>query len=89
MAGKLKNRSEGAIERKHQNISAVLIELGCPYISGYKPLGNYQGLLAEVIADQIAQSPWFDKAATSASEMPAAAPLITDIAGACWSMRLS
>ena len=27
------------------------------HISGYKPLGNYQGLLAEVVADQIAQSP--------------------------------
>ena len=38
-------------------------------------------LLAEVVADQIAQSPWFDNAAISASEMPAAAPLITDIAG--------
>ena len=81
LLAKLNNRSEGAIERKHQNISAVLIELGCPYISGYKPLGNYQGLLAEVVADQIAQSHWFDKAAMSASEMPAAAPLITDIAG--------
>ena len=38
----LNNRSHGSIERKHQNISAVLIEMGCPYISGYKPLGNYQ-----------------------------------------------
>lgn len=47
---KLENRSEGAIERKHQNISAILIALGCPYISGYKPLGNYQALLREVVA---------------------------------------
>jgi hypothetical protein len=29
---KLDKRSEGAIERKHQNISAILIALGCPYI---------------------------------------------------------
>jgi len=36
----LKNRPKGSIERKHQNISAVLIELGYPYIDGYKPLGN-------------------------------------------------
>lgn len=80
LIAKLQSRSEGAIERKHQNISAVLIELGCPYISGYKPLGNYQALLADVAADQIAKSNWFDKAAVSASEMPAAAPLVSDIA---------
>lgn len=41
----LKNRTEGSIEFKHQNISAVLIELGYPYIIGYKPAYNYQGLL--------------------------------------------
>ena len=45
----LNNRSHGAIERKHQNISAILIELGYPYIDGYKPLGNYQELLRLVV----------------------------------------
>lgn len=45
----LNNRSQGAVEFKHQNISAVLIELGFPYLEGYKPRGNYQELLkAEV-----------------------------------------
>jgi hypothetical protein len=29
-------RSDGSIEFKHQNISAVLEELGAPWISGYK-----------------------------------------------------
>lgn len=76
---KLQNRSEAAIERKHQNISAVLIELGCPYINGYKPLGNYQALLGEVVADQINATPSFDKAAVAASEMPAASPLVGNI----------
>lgn len=76
---KLELRSEAAIERKHQNISAVLIDLGCPYINGYKPLGNYQALLGEVVADQINATPAFDKAAAAASEMPAAAPLIGNI----------
>jgi len=47
----LNNRSEGSIERKHQNISAVMIGLGMPYINGYKPLGNYQNLLFEVISE--------------------------------------
>ncbi len=49
----LDDRSEGAIERKHQNISAVLIELGFPYIDGYKPLGNYQRLLSGVLEDRL------------------------------------
>jgi hypothetical protein len=33
-------RSPGSIERKHQNISAVLVELGLPWIWGYKPLAS-------------------------------------------------
>ena len=31
----LNKRPPGAVERKHQNISAILIELGLPYIDGY------------------------------------------------------
>lgn len=49
----LNARTDGSIERKHQNISAVLIELGMPYVEGYKPLRNYQQLLFEVVASQI------------------------------------
>ena len=44
---KLNGRSRGAVERKHQNISAVLIEMGFPYINGYKPLGNIQECLGK------------------------------------------
>ncbi|MGB7541426.1 MAG: DUF3883 domain-containing protein [Burkholderiales bacterium] len=53
---KLDARSEGSIEFKHQNISAVLIALGFPYISGYKPRSNYQGLLHEVVSDRLASN---------------------------------
>src|SRR4051812_35368104 len=49
----LNNRSEGSIERKHQNISAILIELGFPYVRGYKPLSNYQRLLHDVVTDRL------------------------------------
>lgn len=35
-------RSDGSIEFKHQNISAVLREIGLPWIWGYKPAKNYQ-----------------------------------------------
>lgn len=76
---KLKNRSGGAVERKHQNISAVLIAHGWPYVSGYKPLGNYQGLLAEVVADRIAQDMTIDRAAESAADQQAFVPLLKTI----------
>lgn len=46
---RLNKRTEGSIEFKHQNISAVLIEMGFPYLLGYKPAYNYQGLLKECI----------------------------------------
>lgn len=41
----LTNRSRSSIEFKHQNISAVLHELGMDWIPGYKPMANYQKAL--------------------------------------------
>ncbi len=52
----LNDRPRGAIERKHQNISAVLIEIGYPYIDGYKPLGNYQELLRLAVDERLARA---------------------------------
>ncbi len=49
----LQDRTAGSVERKHQNISAILVELGLPYVDGYKPLGNYQALLAEELDTQL------------------------------------
>lgn len=43
----LTKRSKGSIEFKHQNISAVLDRLGYPWISGYKPLFNFQTALID------------------------------------------
>ena len=51
---KLRNRSSSSVERKHQNISAILVELGFTYISGYKPLFNYQAQLREVVIAHLA-----------------------------------
>ncbi len=45
LMARLSNRSNGSVELKHQNISAVLIEMGIPYINGYKPRSNYQRTL--------------------------------------------
>ena len=42
-------RSTKSIERKFQNVSAVLDELGLEWIRGLAPLNNYQKLLSEKI----------------------------------------
>jgi hypothetical protein len=43
------NRTKGSVEMKHQNISAVLMEMGMPWIDGYKPAVNYQEAIIEAI----------------------------------------
>jgi hypothetical protein len=42
-------RTHRSVEFKHQNISAVLDELGMPWIPGYKPKRNYQGAIFDAI----------------------------------------
>lgn len=71
---KLNARSEGSIEFKHSNISAAMIELGFPYISGYQPRSNYQQLLLEVVAAQANAKPILDEAALAAVQQPAVLP---------------
>lgn len=53
LLGRLNNRSEGAIEFKNQNISAILERHGYPFIQGYKPLGNIQALLQEEVLKRV------------------------------------
>jgi hypothetical protein len=48
----LNNRSPGAVEFKHQNISAALSEMGYPFINGYKPLPNFQRSKVTPIVDK-------------------------------------
>lgn len=50
----LNGRSEGSVEFKHQNISAVLKGFGEAWITGYKPAFNYQATLENAVAH------WFD-----------------------------
>jgi hypothetical protein len=42
-------RTHRSVEFKHQNISAVLDELGMPWIPGYKPKLNYQNAIFDSI----------------------------------------
>ena len=55
-----RTRSPGSIERKHQNISAVMLQLGLPYIKGYKPLPNIQDALRTEVRRRLEADPeWF------------------------------
>lgn len=73
----LRNRSESAIEFKHCNVSAVMVELGYPGIRGYQPRKNFQRqALFEEVLRQVALHPRLDDAARRAVELPAEAPLI-------------
>jgi hypothetical protein len=70
-------RSEGSVEFKHQNISAVLVEMGLPYVEGYKPRGNYQGLLATEVERFLDEHPQFlDQLAAAPTLNPASVPIV-------------
>lgn len=70
---RLDGRSRGSVEFKHSNISAVLLTLGYPYINGYKPRGNVQALLADVVAAQVSANLAFQDAVQAAVLQPAIA----------------
>lgn len=76
----LPGRTAGAVEFKHANISAVMLQLGFPYLKGYQPLANIQraALLHEVSA-QVARHPVLDEAALSAVPRPVVAVELDDL----------
>jgi hypothetical protein len=77
---KLDDRSHGSIERKHQNISAILIESGYPYVEGYKPLGNYQELLRVVVEERLYAAPGVESLVANVVAMPAVeTPNVNDL----------
>ena len=71
-------RSRGAIEFKHQNISAVLIEMGYPYVKGYKPRSNFQGLLQEVVERRVYARPELATTVAKLIEQPVVKPANLD-----------
>jgi hypothetical protein len=56
LRGKI-DRTEGSIEFKHQNISAVLQRLGLPRIQGYMPATNFQKAIIAAIDRYLSQNP--------------------------------
>lgn len=75
----LDDRSDGAVERKHGNISAILRELGHPWIDGYKPYGNYQQLLFDAVADRLQRDRALVEVIQTQASAPADAPAIDDL----------
>jgi hypothetical protein len=64
-------RTHRSVEFKHQNISAVLDELGLPWIKGYIPKRNYQGAIFDAIDRYLTGSPAILER-TSAAPLPPA-----------------
>ena len=59
---RLQTRSEGSIEFKHQNISAVLKGLGEDWMTGYRPAFNFQMALVDAVARWLAVNPaWLSR----------------------------
>ena len=74
----LAGRSPGAVEFKHQNISAVLVSLGETHVLGYKPLFNFQEPLEYAVVRWLNAHPeWLSRTAPQAagSTMQDASPL--------------
>lgn len=76
---RLNNRSEQSIEFKHQNISAVLLDLKFHYLPGYKPRFNYQHLLAEVVSERLPEQRNLLDIAAADADRPVAVPEVDDI----------
>ncbi|MEL6421323.1 MAG: DUF3883 domain-containing protein [Pseudomonadota bacterium] len=59
------DRGRGAIEFKHQNVSAVLLALGETWITGYKPAWNYQRSLEDAVARWLSANPEINEGSRS------------------------
>jgi hypothetical protein len=79
LLARLTDRSDGAVEFKHCNISAALLDLGFPPIAGYKPRRNYQGLLVEVVAEKLMASLALQQIAAADADRPMVEPEVDDI----------
>jgi len=72
----LNGRSQGSVEFKHQNISAVLKGLGEDWIPGYKPAFKFQTSLIDAVARWLAYNPeWLGRMPKTAPGLQEAAPL--------------
>ena len=71
-------RSRGAVEYKFQNISAVLRDIGLPYVLGYRPLPNLQSALRTEVERFLARDPKIQRLIdeTPPPDVPSTAQLV-------------
>jgi hypothetical protein len=79
-------RTQGSVEFKHQNISAVLDELGMPWIPGYKPRSNYQNAILDAIDRFLSKQP---DILESAVNLPPAPVLTSDVFVAAPALKIA
>lgn len=75
---RLNGRSEGSVEFKHQNISAVLKGLGEDWVPGYKPAVNFQASLEAAVVRWLDRNPaWLHRVPDSrpVTDFQEAAPI--------------
>jgi hypothetical protein len=78
---RLEDRSEASVEYKYRNISAALLHADFVYIPGYKPLENYQRLLADVLYERLVGREDLLRIAAADADAPIAVPDATDLLG--------
>lgn len=61
----LDERSRGSIEFKRANISAALVELGFPHLTGYLPRGNFQRSLLDAVTAELERTGLLGRMVTS------------------------
>ena len=75
----LPTRTRGSIEFKHANISAVMIEMGYPYVDGYKPRINFQkSVLPGVVERRVYAMPELSGMVSKIVDQPAEPPVKVD-----------
>jgi hypothetical protein len=72
----LNKRSDGSIEFKRRNVSAVLLEIGYPTLQGYLPAENWQSILMEVVIEQLEESMVLNDLSQSFVDTPAVATVV-------------
>ena len=77
----LPGRSAQAVEFKHANVSAILIDIGFPFISGCKPRSNYQKLLCDVVVERLTSDLQLLSIAAADADRPIVVPEVEDILG--------
>lgn len=76
---RLRNRTRGSVEYKRENISAAMIDLGLPYVSGYLPKWNYQQEIVPAICEHLSRHAEHRRVIEQDVVRPVTVPEIDDI----------